>query len=446
MSLDSLSTAQGQINLLNTGIFPRRALTIAAPEDCHVQPVTVYLYTFNPENLNHKIKVDFHKRATTEELIEKILAQRDDFTSTNIDDFEIYETLGALDGRTFKERRLDPIEYPVAVQTLWPRTLSDNSNEPTIPKTHGRTFKERRLDNGEYPVAVQTLWPRTLSDNSNEPTIPKTRFVMKTKGSRPQGPNITFVSTETSSTIDSFLAKFLTQPQDREYADLCMLPELTEQTLLDNLRDRFNSGHIYTYIGPILVAVNPTETSSTIDSFLAKFLTQPQDREYADLCMLPELTEQTLLDNLRDRFNSGHIYTYIGPILVAVNPFNFFPIYNPKYARLYSQSRRLGALPPHIFAIADITYHNMLRIKESQCVVISGESGSGKTESTNFLLHHLTTLSQKGSDGSSVEQTLLSAGPVLEAFGNAVTVQNNNSSRFGKFIKVNYRENGMVSG
>lgn len=88
----------------------------------------------------------------------------------------------------------------------------------------------------------------------------------------------------------------------------------------------------------------------------------------------------------------------------------------------------------------------MLRIKESQCVVISGESGSGKTESTNFLLHHLTTLSQKGSAGSSVEQTLLSAGPVLEAFGNAVTVQNNNSSRFGKFIKVNYRENGMVSG
>ena len=77
MSLDSLSTATGQINLLNTGMFPRRALTIAAPEDCHVQAVTVYLYQFNPENTDHKIKVDFHKRATTEELVEKILAQRD---------------------------------------------------------------------------------------------------------------------------------------------------------------------------------------------------------------------------------------------------------------------------------------------------------------------------------------------------------------------------------
>lgn len=79
-------------------------------------------------------------------------------------------------------------------------------------------------------------------------------------------------------------------------------------------------------------------------------------------------------------------------------------------------------------------------------MVISGESGSGKTESTNFLLHHLTALSQKGSHGSGVEQTILSAGPVLEAFGNAKTAHNNNSSRFGKFIQVKYKENGMVQG
>lgn len=183
-----------------------------------------------------------------------------------------------------------------------------------------------------------------------------------------------------------------------------------------------------------------------IRDYFYRFLYQPQDREYPDLCQLPDLNETTLLENLRARFNAGHIYTYVGSILIAVNPFKFHPIYNPKYVKLY-QNRRIGPdLPPHIFAIADSAYQRMLRTRGNQCIVISGESGSGKTESTNFLLHHLTALSQKGSHGSGVEQTILSAGPVLEAFGNAKTAHNNNSSRFGKFIQVNYKENGMVHG
>lgn len=148
------------------------------------------------------------------------------------------------------------------------------------------------------------------------------------------------------------------------------------------------------------------------------------------------MNESTLLENLQQRFEAGHIYTYVGSILIAVNPFKFHPIYNPKYVRLYQNQRVGPILPPHIFAIADNAYYCMLKEKRNQCVVISGESGSGKTESTNFLLHHLTALSQKGSHGSGVEQTILSAGPVLEAFGNAKTAHNNNSSRFGKFIQV----------
>uniref|UniRef100_A0A158Q830 Myosin motor domain-containing protein n=1 Tax=Elaeophora elaphi TaxID=1147741 RepID=A0A158Q830_9BILA len=340
MSFDSTSSL-GSISTVN--VYPRRSLTVvsSSTDDSHFQTVSVYLYSFNPVSYEDRISFNFHKWATTEELIEKVLQQKEELADQSAKDYELYEIMGTLDGQT---------------------------------------FKERRLDRGEYPVAVQMLWTRPMHGESNEAT-PKNRLVLRHK--------------------DSPL-----------------------------LSDGMHFGS--------------TKTSSTIDSFLANFLTQPQDREYPDLCMLPELTEQTLLDNLKDRFASGHIYTYIGPILLAVNPFNFFPIYNPKYARLYSQIRQLSSMPPHIFAIANITYHSMLRIKENQCIVISGESGSGKTESTNFLLHHFTTLSQKGSStGSSVEKTLLSAGP---AFGNAVTVQNNNSSRFGKFIRVNYRENGMVSG
>ncbi|KAJ7994672.1 hypothetical protein DPEC_G00251900 [Dallia pectoralis] len=106
---------------------------------------------------------------------------------------------------------------------------------------------------------------------------------------------------------------------------------------------------------------------------------------------------------------------------------------------------RPGELEPHIYAVADVAYHAMLQRCRNQCIVISGESGSGKTQSTNFLIHHLTALSQKGF-ASGVEQIILGAGPVLEAFGNAKTAHNNNSSRFGKFIQVNYRESGTVRG
>ncbi|XP_028165219.1 unconventional myosin-IXa-like isoform X2 [Ostrinia furnacalis] len=212
-----------------------------------------------------------------------------------------------------------------------------------------------------------------------------------------------------------------------------------------------NSGQYYRFYLREKIPEEPWMENFSVDpqlikDFFQRFLYQPKDREYPDLCQLPELNEQTLLDNLRARFAAGYIYTYVGSILIALNPFKFYPIYNPKYVKLYQNKRIGSSLPPHIFAVADAAYHCMLRERTNQCIVISGESGSGKTESTNFLLHHLTALSQKGSHGSGVEQTILSAGPVLEAFGNAKTAHNNNSSRFGKFIQVNYKENGMVHG
>ncbi|KAL1248056.1 hypothetical protein QQF64_023432, partial [Cirrhinus molitorella] len=174
-------------------------------------------------------------------------------------------------------------------------------------------------------------------------------------------------------------------------------------------------------------------------------LPQPPAGQYvADLCALPDLNERTLLENLRGRFRQEKIYTYVGGILIVVNPFKFLPIYNPKYVKMYD-NHRLGKLEPHIYAVADAAYHAMLQRRRNQCIVISGESGSGKTQSTNFLIHHLTALSQKGF-ASGVEQIILGAGPVLEAFGNAKTAHNNNSSRFGKFIQVNYQESGTVRG
>ncbi|XP_073792324.1 unconventional myosin-IXb isoform X18 [Danio rerio] len=177
---------------------------------------------------------------------------------------------------------------------------------------------------------------------------------------------------------------------------------------------------------------------------VARGFLPPQQEDFEDLCNLPALHEDSILNNLRVRFQKKKIYTYAGSILVAINPFKFLPIYNPKYVKMY-ENHQLGKLEPHIFAIADVAYYAMLRKHVNQCIVISGESGSGKTQSTNFLIHCLTALSQKGY-ASGVERTILGAGPVLEAFGNAKTAHNNNSSRFGKFIQVNYLESGVVRG
>lgn len=153
------------------------------------------------------------------------------------------------------------------------------------------------------------------------------------------------------------------------------------------------------------------------------FLPLPQD-DFADLCNLPVLNEDSILNNLRTRFHKKKIYTYAGSILIAINPFKFLPIYNPKYVKMY-ENHQLGKLEPHIFAIADVAYYAMLRKRVNQCIVISGESGSGKTQSTNFLIHCLTALSQKGY-ASGVERTILGAGPVLEVRSKHTSVKSGN--------------------
>ncbi|XP_076770509.1 unconventional myosin-IXb isoform X20 [Arvicanthis niloticus] len=204
------------------------------------------------------------------------------------------------------------------------------------------------------------------------------------------------------------------------------------------LQERNADGSIQ-YLHMQLLA-QPTAAHRLVERGL---LPRPQ-ADFDDLCNLPELTEANLLQNLKLRFMQQKIYTYAGSILVAINPFKFLPIYNPKYVKMY-ENQQLGKLEPHVFALADVAYYAMLRKHVNQCIVISGESGSGKTQSTNFLIHCLTALSQKGY-ASGVERTILGAGPVLEAFGNAKTAHNNNSSRFGKFIQVNYLESGIVRG
>ncbi|XP_038584762.1 myosin VIb isoform X1 [Micropterus salmoides] len=162
-----------------------------------------------------------------------------------------------------------------------------------------------------------------------------------------------------------------------------------------------------------------------------------------DNCSLMYLNEATLLNNVRVRYNKDHIYTYVANILIAVNPYYDIPkLYGPDSIKSY-QGKSLGTLPPHVYAIADKAYRDMKVLKMSQSIIVSGESGAGKTENTKFVLRYLTTTYGSGQD---IDERIVEANPLLEAFGNAKTARNNNSSRFGKFVEIHFSEKNAVVG
>ncbi|KAG8055648.1 hypothetical protein GUJ93_ZPchr0001g33025 [Zizania palustris] len=198
------------------------------------------------------------------------------------------------------------------------------------------------------------------------------------------------------------------------------------------------NAHIHTTKGKTVIAniadIHPKDTEAPSEGV-------------DDMTRLSYLHEPGVLDNLAVRYARNIIYTYTGNILIAINPFQRLPnLVDVRTMEKY-KGANLGDLDPHVFAIADVSYRQMMNEGRNNSILVSGESGAGKTETTKLLMRYLAFLGgRSGTGGRTVEQQVLESNPVLEAFGNAKTVRNNNSSRFGKFVEIQFDKSGKISG
>ncbi|XP_024920116.1 myosin heavy chain, fast skeletal muscle [Cynoglossus semilaevis] len=199
---------------------------------------------------------------------------------------------------------------------------------------------------------------------------------------------------------------------------------------------------------------------ATVDTFAGKTVTVKEDDIFPmnppkydkieDMAMMTHLNEPAVLYNLKERFASWMIYTYSGLFCVVVNPYKWLPVYDAQVVGAYRGKKRIEA-PPHIFSISDNAYQFMLTDRENQSILITGESGAGKTVNTKRVIQYFATIAVTGSKKEtskmqgSLEDQIIAANPLLEAYGNAKTVRNDNSSRFGKFIRIHFGSTGKLS-
>uniref|UniRef100_A0A8P4G9T7 Uncharacterized protein n=1 Tax=Dicentrarchus labrax TaxID=13489 RepID=A0A8P4G9T7_DICLA len=178
----------------------------------------------------------------------------------------------------------------------------------------------------------------------------------------------------------------------------------------------------------------------------------PKFDKIEDMVMMTHLHEPAVLFNLKERYAAWMIYTYSGLFCVTVNPYKWLPVYNPEVVRAYRGKKRME-VPPHIFALSDNAYQFMLTDRENQSILITGESGAGKTVNTKRVIQYFATIAVSADKKKEVnskmkgtlEDQIIQANPLLEAFGNAKTMRNDNSSRFGKFIRIHFGTTGKLS-
>ena len=167
-----------------------------------------------------------------------------------------------------------------------------------------------------------------------------------------------------------------------------------------------------------------------------------------DILFLDDFSEESLMYTLRKRFQEHKIYTYVGPILISLNPYEWTHDQNSSDLMMKYKGKAHGEMPPHVFSTADDAYKDLLKPgkRKNQSIIISGESGAGKTEAVKLIMRYLTRITNSSGEVGSLEERVLGTNPLLEAFGNAKTLRNDNSSRFGKFIEIQFNQDGRIAG
>ncbi|RCN45917.1 myosin head [Ancylostoma caninum] len=222
----------------------------------------------------------------------------------------------------------------------------------------------------------------------------------------------------------------------RDFGRLVWAPDVQEGYVLGTLED----------IGADKITVTRKDGKGQIKASYDEVFPAEDDpkKTVDDNCALMYLNEGTLLNNCRQRYSKKQIYTYVANILISINPYEDIPgLYSIDTINKY-RGKSLGQMPPHVYAVADKAYRDMRRNKESQSVIVSGESGAGKTESQKAILRYLCE--NWGASAGPIQQRILETNPILEAFGNAKTLRNNNSSRFGKFVEIHFGTDDKVAG
>ncbi|XP_037648480.1 myosin-16-like [Sebastes umbrosus] len=239
-------------------------------------------------------------------------------------------------------------------------------------------------------------------------------------------------------------------PLEKERLDAMNKPyDIKRSCWIKDEKDAFISGEIQSEDGDKVTVKTSKNSTVIVRMDDVQQMNPPKFYQASDMANLTFLNEASVLENLRSRYVSMRIYTYSGLFCVTINPYKWLPIYGAKVAQVYKGKKR-NEVPPHLFSISDNAYHDMLMEQWNQSMLITGESGAGKTENTKKVIQYFANVGASGSKApdtkGSLEDQIIQANPVLEAFGNAKTIRNNNSSRFGKFIRIHFGPTAKLAG